>query len=85
MRIEMELRNVPRNRVMEYLVEAGGTERDAMHADGDGWQAWLEEMEPAKVVTMLVRRDMLIIEGDEEETVTSVQAYMRRKTMRGGG
>lgn len=85
MRYEMELRNVPRFRVLEYLVEAGGEENDELSVTGEGWKAWLEELEPVKIITMTVRRDMLIIEGDDEETVNDVHAFMRRKTMRGGG
>jgi len=85
MRIEMELRNVPRFRVMEYLVEAGGKQTDEMGVKGENWAAWLEEMEPARVGTLSVRRDMLIIEGPDEATVSRVHAFMRQKTMRGGG
>lgn len=85
MRYEMELRNVPRFRVMEYLIEAGGEENGELAVTGDGWKAWLEELEPVKIITMTVRRDMLIIEGDDDAAVDEVHAFMRRKTMRGGG
>jgi len=84
-RYEMELRNVPRFRVMEYLIEAGGEENGELAVTGDGWKAWLEELEPVKIITMTVRRDMLIIEGDDDAAVDEVHAFMRRKTMRGGG
>ncbi|MEL6527946.1 MAG: hypothetical protein AAFQ07_19770 [Chloroflexota bacterium] len=84
-RHELELRNVPRNRVMEYLVEAGGTEDGELAVQGDGWRGWLEELEPVKIITMTVRRDMLIIEGEDPDTVNEVRNFMRRKTMRGGG
>lgn len=85
MRYELELRNVPRNRVMEYLVEAGGETDGELSVQGDGWRGWLEELEPVQIITMTVRRDMLILEGDEDEQVNEVHAFMRRKTMRGGG
>lgn len=84
MRKEMELRNVPRNRVMEYLQEAGGTPDGELSVSGEGWHARLEEMEPAQVITMTIRRDCLIIEGGDD-IVPDVYAYLRRKTMRGGG
>lgn len=84
-RHELELRNVPRNRVMEYLVEAGGTEDGELAVQGEGWRGWLEEMDPVQVITMTIRRDMLIIEGDDQDAVDSARDFMRRKTMRGGG
>ncbi len=85
MRFELELRNVPRFRVLEYLEQAGGTPHTELAVQGDGWSAWLEELPPAQIITMTVPRDMLIIEGDDEAAVSEVRAYMRRKTMRGGG
>ena len=85
MRIEMELRNVPRFRVMEYLMEAGGEQMNETGVKGKNWAAWLEEMEPARVGALSVRRDMLIIEGADEAAVSRVHAFMRQKTMRGGG
>lgn len=86
-RIEMELRNLPRFRIMEYLIEAGGIRPDdeALSVEAEGWSARLEEMEPAKIITMLVRRDMLIIEGDNEAIIEPIHYFMRQKTMRGGG
>lgn len=85
-RHEMELRNVPRHRIMEYLIEAGGqrTAPDALRVEGDGWAAWLEEMPPVQIITMTIRRDMLIIEGDDDP-VEPVYNHMRQRTMRGGG
>ncbi|MGJ3239083.1 MAG: hypothetical protein ACFE0Q_10300 [Anaerolineae bacterium] len=84
MRYEMELRNVPRKRVMEYLIEAGGTEDSELAVTGEGWRGWLEELEPVQIITMTVRRDMLILDGDAD-VLDEVHAFMRRKTMRGGG
>lgn len=86
-RVEMELRNLPRFRIMEYLVEAGGIRPDeeALNVVGEGWSARLEEMEPAKIITMIVRRDMLIIEAQDEITLKPIHDFMRQKTMRGGG
>lgn len=80
----MELRNLPRFRILEYLVEAGGRPASDLAVSGMGWSAWLEEMEPAAVGSLTVPRDMLILEGDDEP-VTALHKVMRLKTMRGGG
>lgn len=85
MRVEMELRNLPRFRIMEYLQEAGGTLSGELSVEADNWRAWLQEMPPAQIMTMTVRRDMLIIEGDSEAVVKPIHDFMRFKTMRGGG
>jgi len=85
MRKEMELRNVPRNRVLEYLAEAGGEKVDELVVQGTGWAAHLEEMEPVKIAVLSIRRDLLVIESDEESIAEEVFNFMRRKTMRGGG
>lgn len=83
-RFEMELRNLPRQRILEYLGEAGGQPHpdDALRVDGEGWSAWLEELPPAIITVMTIRRDMLIIEGD---AAVPVYDHMRQRTMRGGG
>ncbi len=83
-RIEMEMRNLPLNRLQEYLVEAGAKQHGERSFIGAGWHAAIEPMEPAQIVTMTVRRDRVVIEGDEAE-VNRVHAHMRLKTMRGGG
>lgn len=83
-RVEMEMRNLPLFRLQEYLVEAGAEQHGERSFIGRGWTATIEEMEPAQIITMTVRRDMVIIEGDADE-VSRVQAFMRGKTMRGGG
>lgn len=85
MRYELELRNVPRFRVMEYLQEAGGTPSTELAVEGDGWAAELIELEPVKITVMSIRRDLLVIEGEDEAATKAVHDYMRRKTMRGGG
>lgn len=83
--VEMELRNLPRFRIMEYLQEIGGQLTGELAVQGEGWRARLEEMEPAMIVTLIVRRDMLILESDDQETLDQIHAFMRYKTMRGGG
>ncbi len=84
MRVEIELRNLPLDRVMGYLVDAGGQLDGARAVHGEGWSAELIEMEPAQVSVIWVPRDLLVIEG-EPTVVEQVQAFMRRRTMRGGG
>lgn len=86
MRVEFELRNVPRFRVVQYLVEAGGTQTSQLQVEGGGWSAELVELEPV-VITKIIQipRDLLIIEGTDEAEFERVTTFMRRKTMRGGG
>ncbi|MEL6269127.1 MAG: hypothetical protein AAFV33_19425 [Chloroflexota bacterium] len=83
-KVEMEMRNLPLNRLQEYLVEAGSEQQGERSFVAEHWSAKIEEMEPAKIITMIVRRDMVVIEGDEDE-VERVHKFMRGKTMRGGG
>ncbi len=84
MRVEMELRNLPLDRVMGYLVEAGGQLTGTRAVHGPGWSAELIEMEPAQVGVIRVPRDLLVIEG-QPDAVEPLHALMRRRTMRGGG
>ncbi len=83
-RVELELRNLPLDRVMGYLVDAGGQLDGRRAVQGEGWSAELIEMEPAQVNVIRVPRDLLVIEG-EPGAVEQVHAFMRRRTMRGGG
>lgn len=83
-RVEMEMRNLPLFRLQEYLVEAGSEQIGERTFQGKGWNANIEKMEPAQILTITVPRDMVVIEGDESE-VDRVHAFMRQKTMRGGG
>ena len=84
MRVEMELRNLPRSRVLDYLAEADGQPAGELAVVGDGWLAALEPMEPAQVGSITVPRDLLVIEG-KATAVEPVYAHMRSRTMRGGG
>ena len=84
-RVEMELRNLNREYVMNYLAEAGGQPDGPLRVQAADWTAWLEEMEPAQIITMRIARDMLIIDSDDGETLERIHKFMRQKTMRGGG
>ena len=80
----MEIRNLPLKRLQEYLIEAGATQTAERHFVADQWQAHIQPMEPAKIVTITVRRDLIVIDG-EDGVVQAVYDFMRGKTMRGGG
>jgi hypothetical protein len=83
-RFEMELRNVPLDRLQEYWVQAGGTLSGDRSAQGPGWTLRLEPLDDVRLFTMIIPRDLLVIEG-EREAAQRVADFMRRKTMRGGG
>lgn len=83
-RVEMELCNLPLERLMGYLVEVGGQISGQRTVTGEGWSAVLLEMHPAQVGMITVPRDLLMIEG-ESDIVERIHAQMRRRTMRGGG
>ncbi len=87
MRFELDLRNMPRERVLEYLVEAGGVRRspaEALQVDGPNWSAWLDPQPTIYLSVIRIDRDLLIIEGDDE-AATRIHNVMRLNTMRGGG
>lgn len=84
MRLECELRNLPRFRIMDYLVSAGGIIIGNHAVAGDRWAAYIEGMESAQVGSIKIPRDRLVIEGDRS-AVERVGNFMRKKTMRGGG
>lgn len=84
MRIEMELCNLPLDRLMGYLVEVGGQISESRAVTGLGWSAVLIELEPAQIEVLSVPRDMLVIEG-QPNAVERIHALMRRRTIRGGG
>jgi hypothetical protein len=83
-RVELELRNLPGFRIMEYLAEAGGEPTGELAVSGDGWSAYLEPIEPAVVGAVQIPSDRLVISG-HDSAVERISAFMRRKTMRGGG
>ena len=86
MRFEMELRNLRRSLVMGFLMQAGGEPSGELSVNGEGWNARLEGMEPARIGPAIpIRRDMLIIEGDDPAVVTPVYDFMRKNMIRGGG
>lgn len=86
MRAELELRNVPRFRVLQYLVEGGGRPTGELTVIGEGWSAELIELEPVVITNVIhIPRDLLVLEGIDEQEFERIVSFMRRKTMRGGG
>jgi hypothetical protein len=85
MRYALELRNLPLDRLGEYLVMAGGTLDGPRRATGPGWSATLIAQEPVRLGVITIPWDLLVIEGDDDAEVARVHAFMRRQTMRGGG
>lgn len=83
MRVVIEVRHVPRFRVIDYLVQAGGTVTDFLEVAGDGWVAWLEALEPDYLGTVPIARDRLVLEG-EPRHVERVSAFMRLHVTRRG-
>jgi hypothetical protein len=85
MRRELELRYLPRFRIMDYLAQVGGEATESLSVVGDQWEAYIEALEPDRVGIVDVPRDRLVIEG-EERAVERVYAFMYQKVrrMRGG-
>ncbi len=81
MRVTIELRLIPRYRVMDYLVQAGGTPVESLSVAGQGWTATIEALEPDQLGIVQVPRDCLVIEGDEA-AVERVRAFMQRQVDR---
>ncbi|GEM_PF-680832 len=77
-RVEIELRVLPRFRVMDYLEQVGGVPTESLSVRGDGWHASIEALEPEAVGRARVPRDLLVIEG-QEAAVARVASFMRRK------
>lgn len=81
MRVTIELRLIPRYRVMDYLVQAGGVPVESLSVTGAGWTATIEALEPDSLGMVRVPRDCLVIEGDEA-AVERVRAFMQRQVDR---
>lgn len=82
MRVEFELRHFPRFMVVDWLVQVGGCETEALCVSGDGWIAYLEALEPEMVGIVEVDRDRLVIDGDAHE-VERVRAFVAGCIARG--
>ncbi len=77
-RIEIELRVLPRFRVMDYLEQVGGVPVESLSVRGPGWEASIEALEPDVIGRARVPRDLLVIQG-QEAAVDRVASFMQRK------
>ncbi len=80
-RVVMELRHLPRYRLMSALQEVGGEAVDVASVAAPRWAAHIESLEPDIVGIVEVPRDRLVIEGERTE-VERVHAYIRRQAGR---
>ncbi|MCD4684841.1 MAG: hypothetical protein K8S97_02760 [Anaerolineae bacterium] len=78
MRISIEMRQLPRFRVMNDLEQVGGQITEAWCVAGKGWTASLEALEPETNGHAGLPRDLLVIEGDDP-AVERVAAFMRHR------
>jgi hypothetical protein len=83
-RIEEELRALPRWLAREYLVEAGGHVVTDSRVEGEGWQATLTPLPPHQVGNLAVGRLLLVLEGDAE-TITALWHTLEPRLVRAGG
>lgn len=78
MRVSIEMRQLPRFRVMNDLEQVGGQLTEAWSATGKGWTASIEALEPDTCGHTELPRDLLVIEG-EAPAVERVAAFMRHR------
>ena len=78
----LEVRNLKPALIASYLREEFDGDGDDEGVAGEGWRVHLRVGEPAGVGRFRVPVLFLEIEGQREAEVT---AFLRRKTMRGGG
>ena len=78
----LEVRNLKPELIASYLREEFDGDGDDEAVEGEGWRVDLRVGEPAGVGRFRVPVLFLEIEGQREAEVT---AFLRRKTMRGGG
>lgn len=78
----LEVRNMPAEQLRCYLVDelAGVADGDAVR--GEGWAVRFIPGEPVRLRLMTIAVLFIEIDGEREEEIA---AFMRNKTMRGGG
>ena len=78
----LEVRNLPLAQLRGYLVDelAGAVEGDTVR--GDGWTVRFVPGDPVATRFATIQVLFIEIEGAREDEIA---AFMRRKTMRGGG
>ncbi|MEK7693231.1 MAG: hypothetical protein AAB349_03485 [Chloroflexota bacterium] len=78
----LEVRNLPAGQLRGYLVDELAGVADGDTVRGDGWVVRFIQGEPARLRLMTIAVLFIEIEGAREDEVA---AFMRNKTMRGGG
>lgn len=78
----LEVRNIDTDLIAGYLVAELGGERDGMAVRGGGWEVRFVPGEAARVGGIRVPVVFYEVEGERADEVA---AFLRRKTMRGGG
>ena len=80
--IRLEVRNMPAPPLLRALVDELGATQDADSAHGDGWRVRFIEGEPVRTKLLTIPVLFIEIDGVREDEAA---AFLRRKTMRGGG
>jgi hypothetical protein len=78
----LEVRNLPAGRLRGYLVDELAGVADGDTVRGDGWVVRFIQGEPVRLRLMTIAVLFIEIEGAREDEIA---AFMRNKTMRGGG
>ena len=78
------IRGVPIWLLREYVVDAGGTERDDGSVAGDGWTATLTQVEDFQVGSLAVGQVQLVVEGDAD-AVARLREALEPRLLRAGG
>lgn len=78
----LEVRNVETDLIAGYLVREMGGHRQGDTVEGEGWSVRFVPGESARVGGIRVPVVFYEVEGERE---AEIAAYLRRKTMRGGG
>lgn len=81
--MRLEVRNLPADRLARYLVEEfAGTDNGEGVVTGDGWRVRFVPGEPVHMRAGTIPVLFIEIDGERE---ADAAAFMRQKTMRGGG
>ena len=78
----LEVRNLPAGQLRGYLVDELAGVADGETVRGDGWAVRFIHGEPARLRLMTIAVLFIEIEGARKDEIA---AFMRNKTMRGGG
>ncbi len=78
----LEVRNLPAEEIRRDLLRELGGVAEGARVTADGWQVEFVQGEPARLGRMVIPVLFLVVSGERE---AEVAAYLRRRTMRGGG